>query len=113
MQNIPTVFIGTVLSITFCFFVFRDAQQYDCPQITTNSCHWEAVDGRDGFRAGMLYYMMVIVRNKKTGNETKSKLFKEDTKTLGMISLASFSTLLFYNGIEYVKNNVQLYVKMP
>lgn len=60
----------------------RDAQQYDCPQITTNSCHWEAVDGRDGFRAGMLYYMMVIVRNKKTGNETKSKLFKEDTKTL-------------------------------
>ena len=78
------------------FFFFRGAQQYDCPHITTNSCHWKAIDGRDGFHPGMLYYMMVIVRNKKTGNETKSKLFKEDTKTLGMISLAPFSTLLFY-----------------
>lgn len=60
----------------------RDLQQYDCPNLTKTSCHWKSNNGQDSFRTDMLYHMAVIVRNKITGNQTQSDIFKEDTRKL-------------------------------
>ncbi|XP_052060796.1 uncharacterized protein LOC127701053 isoform X1 [Mytilus californianus] len=60
----------------------KGEQQYDCPHKTLNSCTWKPNDGLDSFRPDMLYYMVIIVRNNKTGNETKSKVFQEQTSKI-------------------------------
>ncbi|XP_076113282.1 leukemia inhibitory factor receptor-like isoform X1 [Mytilus galloprovincialis] len=60
----------------------KGEQQYDCPHKTLNSCAWKPNDGLDSFRPDMLYYMVIIVRNNKTGNETKSKIFHEQTNKI-------------------------------
>lgn len=69
--------------VGFSFFICRGGQQSDCPHKTLNSCNWKPNDGQDSFRPDMLYYMVIIVRNNKTGNETKSKIFHEQTNKIG------------------------------